>query len=638
MEYLLTDKRKAWEQYIIDGKVSEDINPIIINSWRRSQQFGVDSIRVKDHGILLSHELREKIQQNEDLLRFAVPEITKLYEHFKCICGNILLIDADGYILKSMGYPYILKETAKIRLIEGANWTEKFRGTNAIGTALVEKRPIMVHSTEHYTEEIHSFSCFAAPIFGSNGQLIAVLDITVLSHKAHPFTLGMVTAAAKAVENKLFYQHALNKLVVSYQKNRLIADKTFEGLIAVDVNGKISMINSVAEKLLGINPDDFIGQKFEQLTGNTEDLSLSKILSAENGNRPWSFKGKKYRWNIFFSSQKNDAEILLRVTQEEESCKDIEIGDGFKHILGRSNKIKEAILISMRASKTDSTVLLTGETGTGKELFAKGIHEQSKTKGLFIAVNCGAIPRDLVQSELFGYVEGAFTGAKKGGSPGKFEQAKDGTIFLDEIGEMSLEAQVSLLRVLQEREVVRVGSHKPIPLELRVIAASNRDLKKEVLAGNLREDLYYRLNVINIKIPPLRDRGDDIIYLAQHFLDQFCRRWNRQPVKLAEETLELLMQYPWPGNVRELKSTMERALNMAEGQLILPKHLLQEVRYHNTELKPSGKSTLRESEIEQIKLTVEKCGGNISEAARILRISRNTIYRKLRELCGDDDN
>jgi transcriptional regulator of acetoin/glycerol metabolism len=638
MEYQLTDKRKAWEQYMINGSASEDINPIIINSWRRSLQFGVDTIRVKGHGILSSCELRERIVQNEDLLRLAVPEMTKLYDYFKGIGGNIMLIDCDGFILKLMGYPQILQETAKINLVEGASWTEQFRGTNAIGTALVEKKSVIVHSSEHFTEEIHCFSCFAAPIFGINGRMIAVLDVTVFSKKAHPLTMGMVSAVANAIENKLFYQNALNKLVLSCQKNRLIADKTFEGLVAVDDNGIISMMNSVAGKLLGVSPEDYIGHQFEDLIGNTDELSLKKILSVGDDNWNWSYQGKKYKWSIFFPFQKNVGEILLKVAQEDDDSKDIQVGDGFKHILGRSPKIKEAILIGRQASKTDSTVLLTGETGTGKELFAKGIHEQSKIKGLFVAVNCGAIPRDLVQSELFGYAEGAFTGAKKGGSPGKFEQARGGTIFLDEIGEMSLDAQISLLRVLQEREVVRVGSHTTIPLELRVIAASNRDLKSEVRAGNLREDLYYRLNVISIKIPSLRERGEDIIYLAQHFLDQLCQRWNRSPVKLAEETQELLLHYPWPGNVRELKSTMERALNMAEGQLILPKHLLQEIRYHDTELKAFGQSTLRESEIEQIKLTVEKCGGNISEAARVLGVSRNTIYRKLRELCdGNDD-
>lgn len=633
----LVNRRQAWEEFVSSGIVTQDVDDVIKRSWQRSLKAGVDILRVQEVGILTGYELKQRIEKAEELLWIAVPEMTKLYQCLRGTNVNIMLIDDEGFILKTMGYSGILRDTTRVKLIEGANWHEKYRGTNAIGTALVEKQPVKVHAAEHFTEEIQFLSCFGAPITDLTGELAGVLNVTVFSKEAHPYAMGMVISTARAIENKLMYRSSLENIVALKNKIKLVSEKAPEGLVVVNNEGVISLINTNAARQLGCNPQDFIGSRLEDLNEDDESINLAQKIINEDSSWVWTHRGRRIRWSVLSNDKE---EFLLSVEPVQEI---IELGgpkNFFANIIGNSDSINKTKFAAMQASKTDSTVLLIGETGTGKELFARGIHELN-SKGPFVAVNCGAIPRDLLESELFGYEEGAFTGAKKGGVAGKFEQANGGTIFLDEIGEMPLNAQVALLRVLEEREVVRVGGHKPIPLELRVIAATNRELKRAVEEGTFREDLYYRLNVVTIHIPPLRERGEDILLLAQHFLDQLCKRWKRPPVRLAAKTRELLLNYSYPGNVRELRSIMERALTMAQGDMILPKHLLDEVRYHKTEL-PEPESdeskgsvfqkTLREAELQRIKQTVKECNGNITKAAQILGISRNTVYRKLKQI------
>ncbi|MHB1126762.1 MAG: sigma-54-dependent Fis family transcriptional regulator [Bacillota bacterium] len=622
MEINLVDRRKAWEQYMRDGQVKDNIDQFILSSWNRSQQFGVDPFGVKEIGLLTNYEIKGRINQNEELIQAAVPEMTKLYQYVKQEEAILFLVDTEGFIVKTMGRSDILKETSRVKLVEGANWGEQYRGTNAIGTALAEKKTLKVHASEHYAEPIHFLSCFAAPIFGPTGRMLAVLDVTVFSQEASSYVLGMVMAAAGAIENRLFYQKCLDKLVISYQQAYNNAQLS-KGMVGLDSEGKVALLNSAAGKILGRNTEDCVGVKFEDLLENSDDFDLQQLLSR--GNWKGRNSDRPPQWDLMPTQRSKGGVLLTAEGQGREAPV------AFAGILGESNKIKQAINAAIRASRTDSTVLLIGETGTGKELFARAIHQQTST-GAFVAVNCGAIPRDLVESELFGYEEGAFTGARKGGSAGKFEQANGGTIFLDEIVEMPASAQVALLRVLQEKEVVRVGGQSPVRLSLRVIAASNKDLKKEMMAGRFRDDLYYRLNVISIEIPPLKERGEDIIYLTRYFIEETCKRWNRPAVALAEETGDLMLKYEWPGNVRELKSIIERALNLAEDDVFLPRHLPAEIRFQNKEFKHFGRETLRETEFERIKLAVQECRGNISEAARILGISRNTVYRKLRGL------
>ncbi len=316
----------------------------------------------------------------------------------------------------------------------------------------------------------------------------------------------------------------------------------------------------------------------------------------------------------------------------------------FARIIGQSESLGKAIARAKRASASHSTVLIQGETGTGKELFAQSIHRESPRKdGPFVAINCAAIPKELVESELFGYEEGSFTGAKRGGSVGKFEAAQGGTLFLDEIGDMSLAAQTTLLRVLQEKLITRVGGRKIIPVDVRVIAATHRSLERAVEQGTFRKDLYYRLNVVNIQIPPLRDRAEDSLLLAGYFLRKYCAELGRPGLQLSPEAGRRFLSYNWPGNIRELENTIEGLVNIIDGPEILPEHLPAGMRdcvpaasqaYSLLAAQEKGQKvviSLREMEKTAILRALESCRGNISAAAQILGIGRNTLHRKLKE-------
>jgi transcriptional regulator with PAS, ATPase and Fis domain len=321
----------------------------------------------------------------------------------------------------------------------------------------------------------------------------------------------------------------------------------------------------------------------------------------------------------------------------------------FRHIIGNSAEIRETVRLASHATSTMSTVLLQGESGTGKEVFAQAIHNRSaRRKGPFVAVNCGAIPRELIASELFGYAEGAFTGAKRGGRPGKFELASGGTLFLDEIGDMPLDQQVALLRVLQDKKITRVGGDMMIPVDIRIICATNRDLKQEIEKGRFREDLYYRLNVITIEVPPLRRRREDIPLLVDYFLKNIGRDWGVEIESVEPEVMEYLTRYEWPGNVRELQNVVERMISMADGNTIglnlLPPEIYNANDLANSQEKvvpvrmgrlsrerQNRKQLLAEKESQEILALLTKHGGNVSQVARDMGVSRNTLYRKMKQ-------
>ncbi|MDK2970511.1 MAG: hypothetical protein PWP23_266 [Candidatus Sumerlaeota bacterium] len=306
---------------------------------------------------------------------------------------------------------------------------------------------------------------------------------------------------------------------------------------------------------------------------------------------------------------------------------------GFENIVGNSPAMQRIFQVVRQVAPTKASVLVQGETGTGKELVARAIHYNSpRRKKAFVAVNCGALSQSLLESELFGHEKGSFTGAVSQRA-GRFEAADKGTIFLDEIGETSPEFQVKLLRILQEQELERVGGSKPIKVDVRVIAATNRDLKKEVEAGRFREDLYYRLNVIKIDLPPLRERQEDTALLVHHFLQQFNKEHGRN-LTIGPKTMQLLQNYSWPGNVRQLRTMMESISILTPGKEIQPKHLPEEVAADpdpGSQLRLKVGMTVRDAERELIRATLNEYGGNKAKAARVLGLGRKTLYRKLEE-------
>lgn len=430
-------------------------------------------------------------------------------------------------------------------------------------------------------------------------------------------------------------------------------------IILIDKATRILMISEEFADYLGVRREEVLGKKVLEVDSNTRFPYVFKTKKAELS---WKHSFQNGRTAIvnripildddgevlygFGIILFNDVEEFKNIVKKNKLLEDeishyraqlkMVLGAQYSwdNIIGESEKITQAKYFGKKAADTDSTVLLTGESGTGKELFAHSIHNDSRRSHYpFVKVNCAAIPDELLESELFGYEEGSFTGAKKGGKIGKFELANRGTIFLDEIGDMPVNMQVKLLRVLQEKEIERIGSNSPQKIDVRVIAATNKDLKKLIQQGKFREDLYYRLNVVMIEIPSLRERMYDLEALCGHLLEKITGRLGKYVSGISESALNYLRSYQWPGNVRELENVLERAVNLADGETILPVHLPVNLIKKKAN---GGKHAIRELsavveevEKEAILQCLEYTKGNKQLAARLLNISRSGLYEKL---------
>lgn len=448
-----------------------------------------------------------------------------------------------------------------------------------------------------------------------------------------------------------------------------ILNEAYEGIVVVDQNGYITKFNRAYEKFLGLKEEEVTGEFVADVIENTRMHIIVQTGDKETGHIQ-RIQGNDmicHRLPIFDDDGETilggvgvvlfkDVKELKSLNQRMEVLENKlnkhkgelkrlqEAKYSFDNILTVNSRMKYLKKIAKRAAENNSAVLLDGETGTGKELFAHAIHKASYRKfGRFIRVNCAAIPTDLLESELFGYEEGAFTGASREGKPGKFELANGGTIFLDEISSLPMKMQAKLLRVLQEKEFSRVGGTETIDLDVRVIAASNENLEAKIKNGNFRKDLYYRLNVIRLKLPPLKDRKDDIPLLARKKLKDLISEFELNDLEFADQTLEYLKAYEWPGNIRELFNVIERTINFVEGRIILPEHLPTiisqqdkpevEASLSNQEFEFGDTLNLKDNiaslEKESIKKALAKTGCNKSQTARLLGIHRTNLYDKL---------
>ena len=473
----------------------------------------------------------------------------------------------------------------------------------------------------------------------------------------HLHTLGMVMSAVDGISNELKRKMAYMELEkMSSQRNRIIETMT-SGLILLNKENEIIQVNSKVLAMLNLQNKQIIGKnlfhfiRFDE-TGADSSAFLKhevynkemNVYSAESATSP----PMKFNMSLDFLYDNRGLQdgIVLRFNETKKINRLVNHISGYKpnftfdSIIGTSDVTRDMIHKCTRAAGSSSNILILGESGTGKELVAQSIHNASKySSGPFVAINCGALPKGLVESELFGYERGAFTGANKEGHPGKFELAEGGTLFLDEIGEMPLDVQVTLLRVVETREVVRIGGKYPKSIDVRIIAATNKDLEKAVEDKTFRSDLYYRLNVLAIKIPPLRERGNDVRELTDYFLKGFSS--SKGIIYSADPMVyTILMQYAWPGNIRELENTIERAVNITENDRILPEHLpdpiLQtvsvpvierEVTHGNGEVASS--LNLESTGYNLIVSSLRKSRGNVKKAAELLGISRRTLYRKM---------
>ncbi len=464
--------------------------------------------------------------------------------------------------------------------------------------------------------------------------------------------------AVRSLEKRLFRMHAAEMGQQSCSLLSTVFNSVLTGMLAVDCSGRITNANSAAAALLGVARSDLEGRdadiffEFDTFLGRRKHNSPRRDgypLPCRKNTRlvcqaspAFSLNGTWFGTVVtLMEPQRSPASMQHPAPAPIRACpKNRAAPKTIPEITGNSPALDKAVQTALRAAHTPSTVLLTGESGTGKELFARGIHNAGPRAGRpFVAVNCGALPDELVQSELFGYAPGAFTGADRKGRIGKFEQADGGTLFLDEIAEMPLTMQVNLLRVLEERRVTPVGGCKAIHLDLKVVAATNRDLAGEVAAGRFREDLYYRLHVVRIHIPPLRERGDDIRLLAEQQVRRLAQEFGIPLEGISPDAVHCLLAHDWPGNVRELFNTLEYALNNMSGTLLRPEHLPPALQDAKAADGPTAAETtirgnslrLRDVEAVAIRNALERHHGNVSQAARTLGIGRNTLYAKIRQ-------
>ncbi|MBY8972137.1 sigma 54-interacting transcriptional regulator [Pseudomonas sp. P867] len=604
----------------LSGQVERpaEVRQVIWDSWRRSLEARIDPGH-SHYRFVAAQTLAATLANHRVLIAAAAQVMHGLLAYNPR--GHINLTDAEGTTLYFCGL-----DITPV----GSRLLESVQGTNCTGLALAEDRLMYVLAEENFAGALRQrrMHCAAAPIKDAQGLTLAMLTLTAEPGWFHFHTLGTVQAAAEAVSRQMALQ-------VLLEEQQAVLEVLNEGLVVLDERGCIKALNRYARQLFGVGLE-LIGSSFQRL-GRSE---LSDVLGEPVRDLDCTFElHDRSQLSCLVSVCPLEQGGVIVSVRENRRIREITrrlIGTQarytFDTIQGTSRAIQDALHLGRIASRGDATTLVLGESGTGKELFAQAIHNASeRCNGPFVAVNCGAIPRDLVQSELFGHVEGAFTGSARGGSAGKFELADGGTIFLDEIGDMSFDAQVSLLRVLQEGEVTRVGAKSSRPVNVRIIAATHRNLSQAVAEGAFREDLYYRLNVLNLTVPPLRMRREDIPLLARHFL-QRCARSLRKPVQgFSPEALALLSAHGWPGNVRELENAIERATNLAMGELIQPADLPLETQQRATLrlYQPQPAQDLSSHELHAIVAALKNTGGNIRLAARQLNVSRGGLYNKM---------
>lgn len=500
--------------------------------------------------------------------------------------------------------------------------------------------PIQIIGCEHFCQGIQNWTCSAAPIHEPDGNIVGVLDMSGHVKNVHLHTLGMVVAAVYAIENQMLSRRAWRNLEISNNYKNTIIESINEGLLAVDPRGFVSHVNMVAAGILGKDPEEIINNPISMILGGKNKLIANIILSqGDMTDREVNIYNNTGKTTCLITSRsickknKNEGTVILfneiaRARKLVQHMSGSEARLTFSDIIGQNEKFMETVRLAKAISGSISNVLLLGESGTGKDLFAQAIHNGSvRGNGPFVAINCGAIPRELIASELFGYSEGSFTGAKRGGKPGKFELANGGTIFLDEIGEMPLQLQTILLRAIEQKTITRIGGHDLIPVDVRIIAATNKNLQDEVGKGNFRQDLYYRLNVVRIDMVPLRERQEDIPLLINHFVKHLCSKLNKtKMMQVDAKVIKALKNYHWPGNIRELQNILERAVNVCQGSVLTPDDLPVDFKVKDV------RQVLLPVELyekEMIGQLLKKHNHNITRVANELGISRSTLYRKL---------
>ncbi len=625
---------------VAEGGQSER-DPLILNSWRRCMSnHRLDPSVLRPAVIVEDRRLKEHREPIEDLLRTARFGVEALYRQVAGLGYVLLLTDNEGITVDYIGDEATTDYLRAAGLYLGADWNEARAGTNGTGTCVATGEALTVHQTDHFDAMHIPLSCTVAPIFDPTGNLSAVLDISALSSpkekSSQYLALQVVKSFAHKIETANLIRSCSRNWILKLTSNQGLAEVDTEFVLVLDSSGRITGFNHYGRQLLaqelridwrakdvllGRPLTDFFDCEIDSLTRFVTSHGIERNVVRLHGS------GRQLFLQVVPPST---VRILQPAPPHQEEFR---LPAPLRAVAGEEASISKSLKKLSRLLNTNMSILVHGETGTGKEFLAKAIHASSaRAQGPFVPVNCAALPENLIESELFGYESGSFTGALSRGKKGLIREAHGGTLFLDEIGDMPLSSQTRLLRVLAEREVTPIGGTRPTAVDMRVIAATHRDLLSLVKQGKFREDLYFRLNGATLCLPPLRERSDLAWIVAQllekrPFADGSAR-------SISQQALGVLTAYGWPGNIRELVNVIDFACAVAGNPEIAMDDLPDQV-FRRSELGTAAETAEQahgRDEAAALKEDLRRAGWNVSAAARLMGIDRTTLHRRMRRL------
>ncbi len=648
--YSQKDIDQAWDNFLCSGGVSKNlpVREMIASSWERCLSQGVNPEQKAAPLLATEGTLHILRQKNTDLMKCARPVLAQARVFLRDLETILILTDYNGVNLDVVGDPECVENAIGIGMVPGSGWKETVSGSNAVGTAMATGMPTQVHGEEHFIQGFKPWTCTAGIISDPyDNQLIGVIDVSGLSNTFDKFHVPLVVSWANQIQLSLA-KNTSEQWNIIRENSQCDFKNTHRnaGKLLFDTQGRLIDHSQNACSILsslGIEYDFSMKSRLSLERFGGDEIVYphdAGLWLSSDWIEPVKEKNELVGFKIELPTNKRSSQR----TSTPSNISAIKINsqaEPFEKISGQSASVKASIEKASKAATTPLPVLLLGDTGVGKEMFARAIHETSNfSNGPFIDLNCGAFTKDILSSELFGHVEGAFTGAKRGGMMGKIEAANGGTLFLDEIGEMPLEIQPVFLRVLQERKIHRVGAIAPIPVNFRLIAATNSYLRREVSEGRFRKDLFFRLSTVAIALDPLSRRKEDIDEIAHIVLKEIQNSQEIVPKRISASLITALKNREWPGNIRELVNVIECMCYMSSNETLTTKDL--PAGYQPGESLVSGVPTeqnqssqslsnLDIAEQQAIENAITEFGGNITQAAKILGIAKGTLYRKMKK-------
>src|SRR6202045_1371692 len=636
-----------------NGLQPAGIEPHVTRSWYRClREYRIEPSAPRQNAVLNSQSLKELQQRMGELLPVARAEMESLYEQIAGSGFAVILSDTQGVVLTTITDPALQREFREAGLSLGSLWDERHEGTNGIGTCLAEACPVTVHREEHFRRYNLFLSCSGAPILDPHGSIIAVLDAATAnssdSRLIQRHTMALVNMSAHLISRWNFLNEFSRSWILRFHSRPEFVGLLHEALVAIDGAGNILAVNESALLQLGCSTrKSLVGEPIEKFF--QFDFATLERRAQFEPSTIWPVRDLAHGRRFFAIARAplRPAAHALELVAPNPTVATV---DGTQqargqHHVGEDPQMRKNLTFGRQLFAKQVPILLQGATGTGKEAFAKALHHSGLWfDKAFVTVNCAAIPESLIESELFGYTRGAFTGAVKEGRVGKILQSNGGTLFLDEIGDMPLMLQTRLLRVIEEREVVPLGSDQPIPVNLHVISATHRDILQMIQDGEFREDLYYRLNGITLHLPLLRDRGDKAELIRTLLQEENA---DQESIEIAEDAFRKLLDYSWPGNIRQLRNVLRTASALCRDGVIRLSNLPQEILHTDASARPRAPASaaanveaaatpmnlpsaaLRDAECAALLRELERMHWNISRTAQALGISRNTLYRKI---------